>query len=159
LKVSSDILKVTVKQSKPVDIIPAYRYNIFMYSVEEAAVILGMDPSQVRRLLKNGEIRGKKLARDWVVLSLDYKRKRRLKRMTQYILKVKCPACGYLDEGVGYEAGSVYQARSAGLNCPIHEDEEMEVVEVASSEGGILWQDPMWLREEANLKREIDNLG
>lgn len=130
-----------------------------MYSVEEAAVKLGMDPSQVRRLLKNGEIRGKKLARDWVVLSLDYKRKRRLKRMTQYILKFKCPACGYLDEGIEHDAGSVYQARSAGLNCPHHEGEVMEVVEVASSEDGILWQDPTWLREEVNLKREIDNLG
>ena len=130
-----------------------------MYSVEEAAKKLGLDPSQVRRLLKTGEIEGKKLARDWVVLSLNYKRKRRLKRMTQYTLKLKCPVCGYLDEGVGHEAGSVYQARSAGLNCPNHEDEEMEVVEVASSEGGILWQDHTWLREEAKLKREIDNLG
>lgn len=45
------------------------------------------------------------------------------------------------------------------MNCPNHEDEVMEVVEVASSEGNILWQDPTWLREEANLKREIDNLG
>ena len=142
-----------------IDIIPAYRYNITMYSVEEAAVKLGMDPSQVRRLLKNGEIKGKKLARDWVVLSLDYHRKRRLKKMTQYTLKFRCPLCGDIIEGVGHEAGSVYQARSAGLNCPHHEDEVMEVVEVATSEDGILWRDPTWLREEANLKREIDNLG
>lgn len=79
-----------------------------MYSVEEASQILGLDASQVRRLLRSGEIKGKKLARDWVVLSLDYKRKRRLKRMTQYILKLKCPVCGYPDEGVVHEAGSVY---------------------------------------------------
>lgn len=128
-----------------------------MYSVEEAAVKLGIDPSQVRRLLKTGEIRGKKLARDWVVLSLDYHRKRRLKKMTQYTLKFRCPVCGDIIGGVGHEAGSVYQARSAGLNCPHHEDELMEVVEVASSEGGILWQDSTWCREDEQLAREIDS--
>jgi hypothetical protein len=35
--------------------------------------------NQVRRLLRAGEIKGKKLGRDWVVLSLDYQRKRRPK--------------------------------------------------------------------------------
>ncbi len=50
-----------------------------VYSVEEAAHKLGLDTSQVRRLLAKGEIKGKKLGRDWVVLSLDYKRKRRPK--------------------------------------------------------------------------------
>ena len=51
-----------------------------MYSVKEASEILGLDPSQIRRLLKAGEIKGKKLARDWVVLELNYKRKRKPKR-------------------------------------------------------------------------------
>ncbi|MFC1899718.1 helix-turn-helix domain-containing protein [Chloroflexota bacterium] len=50
-----------------------------LYSVNEAANILGLDPSQVRRLLAKGEIKGRKLDRDWVVVSLDYKRKRKLK--------------------------------------------------------------------------------
>lgn len=50
-----------------------------MYSVKEAAQQLGLDTSQVRRLLAKGEIKGTKLARDWVVLRLDYKRKRRPK--------------------------------------------------------------------------------
>ena len=50
-----------------------------VYSVNEAAQKLGLDPSQVRRLLAKGEIHGKKLGRDWVVLSLDYKRKRKPK--------------------------------------------------------------------------------
>jgi excisionase family DNA binding protein len=50
-----------------------------MYSVKEAAEKLGLDPSQVRRLLLKGEIRGEKLARDWVVLDLTYKRKRKPK--------------------------------------------------------------------------------
>jgi len=62
------------------DIIPVYRYNADMYSVEEAAKVLGLDPSQVRRLLRSGEVKGKKLARDWVVLELNYTRKRRPKR-------------------------------------------------------------------------------
>ena len=67
--------KTILKDRKQVKILidnsPAYGYNTTMYSVEEAAVKLGMDPSQVRRLLKTGEIKGKKLARDGVVLSLD----------------------------------------------------------------------------------------
>ena len=49
-------------------------------SVKEAAQHLGLDTSQVRRLLAKGEIKGKKLDRDWVVLSLDYKRKRKPKK-------------------------------------------------------------------------------
>lgn len=47
-----------------------------MYSVEETARILGLDASQIRRLLRSGEIKGRKLARDWVVLELNYQRKR-----------------------------------------------------------------------------------
>jgi len=48
-----------------------------MYTVKEAAQKLGLDPSQVRRLLMKGEIKGKKLDRDWVVLELNYKRQRK----------------------------------------------------------------------------------
>jgi len=65
------------------DIIPATVYNNHManvYSVNEAAQRLGLDPSQIRRLLKKGEIEGKKLGRDWVVLRLNYKRKRKPKK-------------------------------------------------------------------------------
>lgn len=63
-----------------IDIIPVYVYNATMYSVKEAAEKLGLDTSQVRRLLTKGEIKGVKLARDWVVLELNYKRKRKPKR-------------------------------------------------------------------------------
>jgi excisionase family DNA binding protein len=65
-----------------INIIPAYVYNITMndvYSVSEAAKKLNLDPSQIRRLLAKGEIRGKKLGRDWVVLGLNYTRKRKPK--------------------------------------------------------------------------------
>ena len=50
-----------------------------MYSVKEAARKLGISTSHCRRLLGRGTIKGKKLGHDWVVLNLDYRRKRRLK--------------------------------------------------------------------------------
>ncbi len=43
-----------------------------MYSVKEASEKLGISPSQVRRLLRKDQIKGKKLRRDWLVLSLEY---------------------------------------------------------------------------------------
>ena len=58
---------------------PVCVYNIAMFSVKEAAEKLGLDTSQVRRLLAKGDIKGVKLARDWVVLELTYQRKRRPK--------------------------------------------------------------------------------
>ena len=48
-----------------------------MHSVKEAAQMIGVSESHLRLLLKRGEIRGKKLGRDWVVLDLNYKRKRK----------------------------------------------------------------------------------
>jgi len=50
-----------------------------MYSVGEAAPKLGISERRLRQLLEEGRIKGKKLGRDWVVLSLDYKRKRKPK--------------------------------------------------------------------------------
>ena len=62
---------------------PASVYNKYViddvYSVDEAASRLGLDSSHVRRLLAKGEIKGKKLGRDWVVLDLNYTRKRKPK--------------------------------------------------------------------------------
>ena len=51
-----------------------------MYSVKEAADKLGISPVHLRLLLKKGNVKGKKLGHDWVVLSLDYQRKRKPKR-------------------------------------------------------------------------------
>ena len=50
-----------------------------MYSVKETASKLGLSEQYVRYLLAKGEIKGKRLGRDWVVLSLDYKRKKKAK--------------------------------------------------------------------------------
>lgn len=47
-----------------------------IYSVNEAAQKLGLDPSQVRRLLRKGKIDGKKLGHDWVVLNLNYQKRK-----------------------------------------------------------------------------------
>ena len=51
-----------------------------MYSVKEAAEKLGLSGAHIRRLLESGQIEGRKVGSYWVVLSLEYKRKRRPKR-------------------------------------------------------------------------------
>jgi len=50
-----------------------------MYSVREAAAKLGVTDRHVRLLLATGKISGRKLGHDWVVLSLEYERKRKPK--------------------------------------------------------------------------------
>lgn len=54
-------------------------YSERIYSVRVAAQRIGISESHLRRLLENGQLRGKKLGHDWVVLSLKYKRKRKPK--------------------------------------------------------------------------------
>jgi excisionase family DNA binding protein len=51
-----------------------------MYSTKEAAERLGLSQDHIRYLVRKGDIEGKKLGRDWVVLSLDYRRKRKPKK-------------------------------------------------------------------------------
>lgn len=50
-----------------------------MFSVKEAATKIGVSERHLRLLLMMGKIKGRKLGHDWVVLSLDYKRKRKPK--------------------------------------------------------------------------------
>ena len=50
-----------------------------MYSTKKAAELLGLSQSHVRLLAKKGLIEAKLIGRDWVVLSLDYQRKRKPK--------------------------------------------------------------------------------
>jgi hypothetical protein len=54
-------------------------YNKAMFSSKEASQKMGISDSHLRRLLESGQVKGKKLGHDWVVLSLDYKRKRKPK--------------------------------------------------------------------------------
>jgi excisionase family DNA binding protein len=58
-----------------------YNYVSMIYSVTEASYKLGISDAHCRRLLKSGKIKGKKLGHDWVVLRLDYKRKRKPKEV------------------------------------------------------------------------------
>ena len=68
--------RYTLKQAAGIlDIL--YRDRI--YSVNDAARRLKISAAHCRRLLESGQIKGKKLGHDWVVLSLDYKRKRKPK--------------------------------------------------------------------------------
>ncbi len=55
-----------------------------MYSVKEAAQKIGISERHLRLLLEKGEIKGKKLGHDWVVLELDYIRKRKPKGGRKY---------------------------------------------------------------------------
>ena len=50
-----------------------------MYSTKETAEKLGLSQAHIKLLARKGIIEAKKVGRDWVVLSLDYKRKRRPK--------------------------------------------------------------------------------
>jgi excisionase family DNA binding protein len=50
-----------------------------MFSVKEAAPMMGISERHLRLLLEQGKIEGKKLGHDWIVLSLEYQRKRRPK--------------------------------------------------------------------------------
>ena len=54
--------------------------NLFcnaFHSVKEAAKKIGVSGRQLRFLLEKGKLKGKKLVHDWVVLSLEYQRKRK----------------------------------------------------------------------------------
>ena len=64
-----------------IDIISSSGYNNnIMYSTREAAEILGLSQDHVKLLARKGLIEAKKIGRDWVVINLDYKRKRKPKR-------------------------------------------------------------------------------
>ncbi|MFC2062748.1 helix-turn-helix domain-containing protein [Chloroflexota bacterium] len=62
-----------------IDNIPDIGYSITMYSTKEAAARLGLSPDHVKLLCRKSAIKAKKLGHDWVVLKLDYQRKRKAK--------------------------------------------------------------------------------
>jgi hypothetical protein len=68
---------------RTIDIITEFGYNrekrSAMYSVAEAAEKLGISDRHLRLLLERGDVKGKKVGHYWVVLRLDYQRKRKPK--------------------------------------------------------------------------------
>ena len=70
------VKKYTLRQAARLLDIP---FSDRIYSVTVAAKRLRISDGHCRRLLEAGKIKGKKLGHDWVVLSLDYKRKRKPK--------------------------------------------------------------------------------
>ena len=46
-------------------------YNSYVYTVEEASKLLGFNVSHIRRLLRDGKLKGKKWGRDWMVEDFD----------------------------------------------------------------------------------------
>ena len=50
-----------------------------IYSTKEAAEKLGLSPDHVKLLARKGLIKAKKLGHDWVILDLNYTRKRKPK--------------------------------------------------------------------------------
>ena len=67
----------------PIDITPSSGYNNYidknMYSTKETAEKLGLSQDHVKLLARKGIIKAKKIGRDWVVLDLNYVRKRKVK--------------------------------------------------------------------------------
>ena len=55
-----------------------------MYSTKDAAVKLGLSQDHVRLLARKGLIKANKLGHDWVVLDLNYTRKRKPKEGKHY---------------------------------------------------------------------------
>ena len=51
-----------------------------MLSTKEAGKKLGISQYQVRRLVRQGTIPGKRIGNSWVVLELNYQRQRKPKR-------------------------------------------------------------------------------
>ena len=49
-----------------------------IYSTKEAAEKLGLSQDHVRLLARKEKIEAKKLGHDWVILSLDYERRRKI---------------------------------------------------------------------------------
>jgi len=71
-----NIIACKVLTKQPISAILATK-GVIMHSVKEAATKLGLSERHLRLLLKEGKLEGKKLGHDWVVLSLDYRRKRK----------------------------------------------------------------------------------
>lgn len=56
-----------------------------MYCVKEAAIKLGVSDRRVRKLLEEGRLNGRKVGPNWVVLDLNYTRKRKVKEGKKFL--------------------------------------------------------------------------
>ena len=62
-----------------------------IYSVKQAAKLMGISEPYLRVLLARGEVKGRKLDGTWLVLDLNYKRQRRPKGFKRRKWKqIKC---------------------------------------------------------------------
>lgn len=50
--------------------------------------------------------------------------------MPQFVLKVKCPACGYVSDDGVVNARNSEEARRSAMYCPRQRSVRMEVIEV-----------------------------
>ena len=50
-----------------------------MYSTRDAGKILGLSQDHVKLLARKGLLKAQKVGRDWIILDLDYTRKRKPK--------------------------------------------------------------------------------
>lgn len=64
-----------------------YMNNNLLLSTKEAAEALGLSQDHVRRLLEEGKLKGKKIGNSWVVLELNYQRKRKPKTSKKGVLR------------------------------------------------------------------------
>ncbi len=84
-----------------IEIIPATVYNVTMYSTREAAEKLGLSQDHVRLLARKGILEAKRLGHDWVILDLNYTRRRRPKEGEELLGQLRQPSVTFsgADEG------------------------------------------------------------
>jgi excisionase family DNA binding protein len=88
-----------------------------MWSVKQAAELMGISEQRLRRLLKEGRIKGKKLNGTWVVLELGYKHKR-----------------GYNPSKGGHAPGHLREAFLDYINNQFAEDKNIEKAYIGEGE-------------------------
>lgn len=62
-----------------------YHMRPVMIGTREAADRMGLSQAHVTRLLEHGATEGRRLGRDWIVLNLDYKRRRKPKIRRRFV--------------------------------------------------------------------------
>ena len=84
-----------------IEIIPATVYNVTMYSTREAAEKLGLSQDHVRLLARKGILEAKRLGHDWVILDLNYTRRRKPKEGEEPLGQLRQPSITFsgADEG------------------------------------------------------------